>query len=629
MALTRDGKRFLLLILFFMTVSVCLPPAAQLPKENADEADKAFENAVQKRKELNETEKAVLGQWIVCAQAFRQVYTINPNYRYAGDAVYEEGLLYQQIGDIFGGAGYYRTSVARFQLLLSNYGDNIHCPDALKRLIKMYSSLGNETAAKEADKILRERYLQETESVSAPKPTVPPKSEPQEKPELQPKNAPVKIAAATTTAGPILIKDISCESGDGVTRASITLGGNAGYEYDRIASPDRIYFDITNAILPEKYRNKTIPFNDSYIYRFRTSQGDDNTVRIVFDLASAGEHTIRVLSDPFRIIMEVRHSDEKAVKPERTPEGAPAINTPAKPVAGTSSVSPKPAADTSSASPKPAASKTADETKTAAAEPVKSETSKPSPTVSATKRDDRTLTRMLGLKIGRIVLDPGHGGDDLGAVGRGGMYEKDLVLEIARELRTLLKEEMGVEVIMTRDEDISVPLERRTEIANENRADLFISIHANSSSARALSGVETYYLDFAKTRAEREVAARENALSSHTVSELDALVRKIVDTDRMAESRELATAIQKNLFSDTLKLIPSSSNRGVRTAPFVVLINANMPSVLTEVAFISNPKDETLLGKKDTRKAFARALYSGITDYVKTLGGSIAQNQTK
>jgi len=206
------------------------------------------------------------------------------------------------------------------------------------------------------------------------------------------------------------------------------------------------------------------------------------------------------------------------------------------------------------------------------------------------------------------------------------MMEKDLVLQVARLLRKMLEENLGAEVFLTRDEDVFISLEERTAIANRYQADLFISIHANSSRSKATSGVETYFLDFARTPSEREVAARENAATVHTYSDLEQLVQKIARADKLAESRELAGQVQKNLFSSAKQIFPSTQNRGVRSAPFVVLIGAKMPSVLVEVAFISNPRDEKQLRNESSRQQVAKAIFEGIEGYMKTLGSEVAQS---
>jgi N-acetylmuramoyl-L-alanine amidase len=248
---------------------------------------------------------------------------------------------------------------------------------------------------------------------------------------------------------------------------------------------------------------------------------------------------------------------------------------------------------------------------------------------SPTSSGDRTLTRILGLKVGRIVLDPGHGGHDTGTVGRGGLKEKELTLEVAKSLRQLLESRLGIDVVLTREEDVFLSLEERTTFANQHRADLFLSIHANSSSLRSTSGVETYFLNFARNASAREIAARENATSFGNVRDLEDFVKQIVQADKSLESKELAAIIQQKLFSGARQLLPSTRNRGVRSAPFVVLIGANMPSVLAEIAFISNPRDESMLKKKENQEQMAKAIYAGIEGYMKTLGSDVAQNRPR
>jgi N-acetylmuramoyl-L-alanine amidase len=231
----------------------------------------------------------------------------------------------------------------------------------------------------------------------------------------------------------------------------------------------------------------------------------------------------------------------------------------------------------------------------------------------------RSMIRVLGLKVGRIVLDPGHGGHDTGTIGPEGLREKDLVLDVAKRLGALIEDRLGSEVIYTRNDDVFVPLERRTEIANEAKADLFLSIHANSSTLHSVAGVETYYLNFTTSRAALEVAARENAGSQKTVYELQDLLEKIALKDKVEESREFATRIQSALFNASAKGDPRARDRGIRKAPFVVLIGASMPSVLSEIGFISNAHDESIMKRGEYRERLAEALYKGLAGYANTL----------
>jgi N-acetylmuramoyl-L-alanine amidase len=234
---------------------------------------------------------------------------------------------------------------------------------------------------------------------------------------------------------------------------------------------------------------------------------------------------------------------------------------------------------------------------------------------------DRSLIRALGLKIGKIVIDPGHGGHDTGTIGPNGLREKDLVLEVGRRLGKLLEARLGAEVVYTRKDDTFIPLETRTAIANQQRADLFISIHANSSHDPNARGVETYYLNFTSSPEALEVAARENAVSEKSIYELQDLVKKIALKEKIEESREFAADVQASLHSGLATKSPSIRNRGVKKAPFIVLIGANMPSILAEISFVSNPSDEHRLETSEYRQRIAESLYRGIAKYADGLSG--------
>ena len=238
-----------------------------------------------------------------------------------------------------------------------------------------------------------------------------------------------------------------------------------------------------------------------------------------------------------------------------------------------------------------------------------------------TARGDRSLIRALGLKIGRIVIDPGHGGHDTGTIGPNGLQEKDLVLEVGRRLGKLLETRLGAEVVYTRKDDTFIPLETRTAIANQQRADLFISIHANSSHDAAARGVETYYLNFTSSPEALEVAARENAVSEKSIYELQDLVKKIALKEKIEESREFAGDVQESLHGGLAVKSPAIRDRGVKKAPFIVLIGANMPSILAEISFVSNPTDEHRLETSEYRQKIAESLYHGIAKYVDGLSG--------
>jgi len=238
-----------------------------------------------------------------------------------------------------------------------------------------------------------------------------------------------------------------------------------------------------------------------------------------------------------------------------------------------------------------------------------------------TAAGDRSLTRALGLKIGKIVIDAGHGGHDTGTIGPNGLLEKDLVLDVAKRLGRLLETRLGAEVIYTRQDDTFIPLETRTAIANREQADLFISVHANSSRDSDARGVETYYLNFTSSPEALEVAARENAVSEKSVHELQDLVKKIALKEKIDESREFAGDVQESLYGGLALSNAGIRNRGIKKAPFIVLIGANMPSILAEISFVSNPTDERKLETSEHRQRIADSLYRGVARYAGGLSG--------
>ncbi len=245
-----------------------------------------------------------------------------------------------------------------------------------------------------------------------------------------------------------------------------------------------------------------------------------------------------------------------------------------------------------------------------------------------TANGDNSLVRELGLKISRVVIDPGHGGHDQGTQGPKGLMEKELVLDVSKRLGKLIEEKMGAEVIYTRTDDTFIPLERRTALANEKKADLFLSIHANASPVTRITGVETYYLNFADTKDAADVASRENANAHASIFELRDMVQKITLHDKAEESKDFASRIQSSLYAASVREIPGTRNRGVKKAPFVVLIGAQMPSVLAEIGFLSNPREEALLKRPEYRQKLAEALYRGVQRYADSLSHfQVAQTQ--
>jgi N-acetylmuramoyl-L-alanine amidase len=471
-----------------------------------------------------------------------------------------------------------------------------------------------------------------------------------------------RAPARTTELGKVRVTNA-----EGSTRIIVELSGQAKYQAARITRPERIYFDIENARLRGRAAAQSIEVPaEGYLKSLRVAQNRPDVVRVVLEPNNVKDYSVFELSDPDRLVIDVFGVDAPA-----TTAGSPAqTSTPSTKGVAITEAAPKIAATSANVStgnaqnsntttetsvPAPAArevkagpvvtnSKAASGAlarEPAAKAPPGSaptNTTGQPPLLSAKKTAEimgpaslpepiraggRSLTRVLGLKVSRIVIDPGHGGHDTGTIGPTGLMEKDLCLDVALRLGKIIQQRLpAAEIVYTREDDTFVALEQRTAMANDARADLLISIHANSSDDHKVRGIETYYLNFNAAPGAMEVAARENALAEGGVHQLEELVEKIARNEKIEESRDLAASIQDSL---TKQANATARNRGVRKAPFFVLIGANMPSVLTEISFLSNPVDEQWLKKPDSRQKIAEGIYRGIERYLKSTN-SLARN---
>ncbi len=412
-----------------------------------------------------------------------------------------------------------------------------------------------------------------------------------------------------------------------VTRIAVETTSVAEYKAERVYSPDRIFFDLPGTRRKEGVRGvETIPVNDALVKQIRVADTKPGVVRIVLDLVRPVDYSVSQLRHPDRLIIELRPAAPATAATLTTAEPAPTAAGSTTAAASTTAA-PVPTA----AVPEAPAKQTAAAPGTSPAASAKPDTPPPPPAVAASRDSSgrRSLIRALGLKLQRVVLDPGHGGHDTGTIGPTGLMEKDLVLDIAKRLGALIEERLGAEVIFTRTEDVFVPLEERTALATAKEADLFLSIHANSSRSARIAGPETFYLNFTTDQAAMDVAARENATSGETIKDYPALVEKIARNEKVSESREFAAVIQKALYSGLMRG-RGVKDRGVKKAPFMVLIGTKVPAVLTEIAFLSNPRDERLLKRDDYRARVAEALFKGISEYAETLSRfEVAKQQGK
>jgi N-acetylmuramoyl-L-alanine amidase len=411
----------------------------------------------------------------------------------------------------------------------------------------------------------------------------------------------------------------------GHTRIVVAVSDTVKFESMHVASPERLYFDLHKAQMDPK-ANKSPAVEPGLLKSVHFGQNKPTVVRVVLDVSGALNYSTQFLSNPYRLVIDVRSNDAaKEAAAPRVDDSKAAANAAESVRASARSTTPPPPgnseADLASKPAIPKSKVKAD--KLAALKPA------PAPEPKPTRDGQRSLTRALGLKISRIVIDPGHGGHDTGTIGPHGLMEKDLCLDVALRLGRLIEQKLpSAEVVYTRTDDTFVPLEDRTALANQAKADLFISIHANSSHDPDARGIETFYLNFATSGESMEVATRENALSQSSLHDLQDIIKKIARNEKIEESKELAANIQDSL-SRRLQLVSQEEhNRGVKKAPFIVLIGANMPSVLSEISFISNPSDERLLRKTDQRQRVADGLYRGIAAYLDSLN-SLSMNKTR
>ncbi len=434
------------------------------------------------------------------------------------------------------------------------------------------------------------------------------------------------------------------------TRVAIEVSDDFEFHSDRLENPSRIFFDIVGVKPAKRPKGvEIIPVSGPLVKQIRVAETQPGTTRVVLDLSAAAEFESSKLSNPNRLMIEVRPADRTHLNPIATAAGVtppvqrlsplerrfePPVRVEPPPITMARLRIPKvdlPALPSSevvdraarSALDRPMAPAPASDlpVRTKSNRALVERSDDPAPALAARRNasGDQSLTRVLGLKLGRVVLDPGHGGHDSGTHGPTGLQEKDLVLDVAKRLGALIEARLGSEVVYTRTDDTFIPLEERTRIANRHKADLFLSIHANSSPARSASGIETYYLNFTTSKASLDLAARENAASERSIYDLRDLVQKIALKDKLDESREFAARVQESLSSLSARTNRASKDRGVKKAPFVVLIGASMPSILAEIGFVSNSHDEALMKKPEYRQRIAEALYKGIAQYAATL----------
>jgi N-acetylmuramoyl-L-alanine amidase len=483
--------------------------------------------------------------------------------------------------------------------------------------------------------------------------------------------APMHVAKTVRRGQMAQVTGIRHWSTPNYTRVAIDLGDDVTYEAARVPNPDRIYFDLHGARLAQELVGKSFAVtDDGFLKKIRAAQFSNDMTRVVLDVNDVTEYSAFLLPNPYRLIIDI-HGGSKAepgapvvsVPMQRAAAPAPSVPNTTAVKSGSSfevaAVSAQPGRVEATTQPtsQPISAVVKDQgfegrmqgvegndsfgTVASVGTSVGKRTKKsragvavvpdgnavPARAAVPTADGETSMVRALGLKIGRIVIDAGHGGHDSGTLGVDGIEEKDVVLDVALRLGRLLHDRLGSEIIYTRSDDTFIPLETRTAIANKAQADLFLSIHANSSPDASARGVETYYLNFTSSPDALETAARENAVSDQSIHQLSDLVKKIALKDKIAESREFAGDVEQSLYGGLQRGNAGLKDRGVKKAPFVVLIGANMPSILAEISFVTNAKDARQLQQPEYRERVAESLYRGVAKYAGGLSGTKATTE--
>jgi N-acetylmuramoyl-L-alanine amidase len=503
-------------------------------------------------------------RWLIGVNSFHRIYRSHPAHELAPNCLFMLGRIYHDMARRFEDPLDLGEAVAYFQDVFLLFPEHLLADDAMFRVAEIY--LHDRKAAEEAIKVFN-RIITDYPHGDMAGPT---RIELEKLKQMdrgavaiqEPPPAPMQPAGEKKTMpaqGLTQVMPVRHWSNAGYTRVVIETGAPVGFSHSILPEdgdrPRRLYVDLEHCRLSPGM-GTSLPVGDGLLKQVRTGQFSSDTVRVVLDIESISDYKIFNLQEPFRVVIDAIGKQQ----PDRRMAGVhpSSVKTP-------------------------------------------------------------SLPQQLGLGIRKIVLDPGHGGKDPGAISPNGVKEKDIVLRVAKKLAAQLKKELGCEVVFTRDKDIFVPLEERTAIANTSGADLFISIHANAAPSPDVRGVETYFLDFATNKDAMRVAARENATSTSQLSDLQSILLDLMQNTKINESAKLADFVQTSMISGLRRSYPQINDLGVKRAPFVVLIGAQMPAVLVEIAFLSNPEEARRLTDTGYLQDLSQQIAAGISQYVTDL----------
>ena len=558
----------------------------------ADVGEREYQEAYQgfKSLEISKAKRISRTNWIYCARKFENIYKKYPKASKAGDAMYMEGKVYQSLYAYSNKESDLDKAVQLYHRMIESYPESKLADDAQFRIAEIYEKYKNDKskayieysnvisnfpkgnvtrkAGLSLDRLkqFKPTTISKRSSLSKGEGAIkstkkeekilsyPSKGEDTIKSTKKEDEITLPLSKGEGTG---LVTDIKYWSNPNYTRVVISVDKKVSYDKHLLKRDPSI--QKPKRLYVDLFNttispklNQSILIQDGLLKMARAGQYTKDCVRVVLDIDSIKSYKVLPLEDPFRIVIDVIGEGSAAKEEHLMPGDAKSLS----------------------------------------------------------------LSRQLGLGIGKIVIDPGHGGHDPGAIGPSGLREKDVVLKIANKLEGIIKEKLGCKVALTRRDDRFIPLEERTAIANTQKADLFISIHANASPNRDAHGIETYFLNFSADEEAMKVAARENATSTRKMSDLKAILRDLMLNSKINESSVLAGHIQKSLTGKLKAEYSDIRDLGVKQAPFYVLIGAEMPSILVEVSFISNKIEEERLKDTEYLEKLASCIFTGIRGYI-------------
>jgi len=624
--MVRSFPIFILFLFLIVPFSADFCPAAEV--ENAPADFVSLEHQYQQAKfyynELHTNNKLgkLRDNWLNGVRTFRKIYLSGPKSDFAAPSLYMLGRMYATMHKRFKQDIDIDESISYYRDVSDLFPENKLADDALYTIGNLYLNRKNnpQKAADSYTRVIAEYRNGDLYALASDK--LKTLSKEYEIP------LPGVMLKRTYLKNLTNVLPVKYWSSDNYSRVVIKTSEPVRYRETLLEknndTPRRLYLDFQESYIDPQYRSP-VPINDGLLKRIRTAQFTPEVVRVVLDIESISDYKIYSLPDPFRVIIDVRGESKVASKkPGKSfPKPPVHINSPVqknRPISDEKVVS-----DAPSTPDLMGTIIVLEDFKKIKANSKQSTNRNPSSRITKELITGKplSLAQQLGLGVRTIVIDPGHGGKDPGASAFG-LKEKDIVLKIAKKLAPILEEQTGAEVILTRESDIFIPLEERTAIANANEADLFISIHINAHPSPKVHGLETYYLNLSTDAEAMRVAAFENATSTHQMSDLQDILSDIMKNSKINESSRLAGFVHNSLCKGIEGIQTNNfKNLGVKQAPFYVLIGAEMPAILLELAFITNPKDSDNLNTDAYLDIIASHIVKGVQSYIHSTTASL------